>query len=380
MSRTILIIALLLAAPVNADASTVVAGGGSCSGVLATDVHAEPTSIAVNAGGTIYYGSQAMHRISRIVPSPVRVVEAVAGTGLPPQFGTAVSNRADQQAFTPAGIALGAGGTLYAASPAEGRVYRIMGPDLEIFALVAAPAGVAADDTHLWVVNGTNAFRYPLACAPGCQPDRTVSGLVNAMDVAMGPGGVPFVVENSSGGRVRRINADGSLTQVGGGWNNPRGLAVAPNGDIYVAILGEQRVVRIRDGVTTTAAGTGLPQNVNAWVEIAPGQPATQQPISGPRDVAVSGDGQWLYVVNDTLALNNDKRIRKFSLAGGGVPTASVAPTAIRTATHSPRPTDTAAPTVTRTRTPTWTPLPTATATIRPCAPGEAPSCQGPTL
>jgi sugar lactone lactonase YvrE len=119
-----------------------------------------------------------------------------------------------------------------------------------------------------------------------------------------------------------------------------------------VADAAHHRVVRVADGMVTTVAGTGSPQVVTAWVDAAPGQLATAQPITAPTDVAVSEDGGTLYV-----ASQQDRRIYAVSL-GAAVPTI--------TATRSPVPTQTSVITSTVTLTATAVPTSTRTATRQP--------------
>jgi len=386
MSRTILILALLLATP--AWSLETVAGGGACHDADPRSAYVDASSIDVD-GETVYIGSGALNRILRIVRNgAVERIENVAGTGLPLQAGQPVSNRAHEQSFTINGIAVSPGGIVYAAVQNQSAIYRINGPDLEVFATPSFPVGVTTNATHLWTVGDGKASLYPLACQSPCAPLRVVTGLTSAVDVAVSDdGALVYVLEQASSGRVRRINADGSLTTIVSGLSIPKGIALAPNGDIYVALFDLHRINRIRDGVMTTIAGTGSPQNLAAWVTIGPGQPATSQPFTFPTDVAVSDDGRWLYIANAPSSTNIDKRIRRLDLAAGPVPTVTSTRSPVPTDTIAPTRTATLAPSATRTAPPTFTrtspPPPTATATqtkVPTCAPGESPSCQAPTL
>jgi sugar lactone lactonase YvrE len=101
----------------------------------------------------------------------------------------------------------------------------------------------------------------------------TVSPLVRPVAVAVGPDGEVYIAE---GNRVRQVKQDGRITTLAGTGtagsegdggpatraelNAPQGLAIDSAGNVYIAeTLGNRvRVVR-RDGVITTAAGTGEP-------------------------------------------------------------------------------------------------------------------------
>lgn len=376
MSRTILIIALLLAASVHADINRI-AGGGASGGSVATNAPVDARSLEY-APMSLVLTDQSRNVVQAIGADGV--LADVLGTTLAEQAGKPLAGVASQVSMTPSGVAATSEGDVYVV--AGRRVLRVVPPMVEVFTEpgggvdLLSPTGADASAFHLYVADPSlnRVLRYPLACAgPRCQPDRIITGLALPYDVQVSEdGALVYVLEQ--GGRVKRVAADGSVTLVAGGgtdpgsgvaalsarFSTPTGFCLAPTGELYVADSGQRRLAKIAGGIVTTVAGTGQAQNPGAWVtSTAP----LSQPLTRPYDCAVSRDGKRLAV-----SVADDKRVYVLDLATGAI---------TPTATHSPRPTDTAAPTVTRTRTPV---PPTATATIRPCAPGEAPSCQGPTL
>jgi hypothetical protein len=147
--------------------------------------------------------------------------------------------------------------------------------------------------------------------------------------VAMGPGGIFYVLERSTGHRVRTLRwtggdpmsnqnwqvgllagaADGTsgyLNSAYGGsalFNDPRGIAVGPDGMIYVADTYNDCIRKITpDGAVTTLAGT----NTDGYVDATGGAAR----FDAPWDVACGPDG-YLYVAD-----RYNTRIRRVSPAG----------------------------------------------------------------
>jgi hypothetical protein len=141
--------------------------------------------------------------------------------------------------------------------------------------------------------------------------------------IAADAAGVLYVTDNGNY-RVRRIATDGTVSTLAGGgrgpfrdgtgedaaFRTPTGIAVGPDGRIYVSDTGNARIRAITpDGVVTTFAGNGEGASVDA-----------QDPLSAsfisPRGLAFAPDGS-LYVA-DANAMN----LRR--IAADGVTTAAL--------------------------------------------------------
>ena len=132
--------------------------------------------------------------------------------------------------------------------------------------------------------------------------------------VAVAPDG-SVVVADTENNRVRRIGADGKISTIAGTGTYgaagdggpaaeaqlaaPRGVAVAENGDVYIADTGNDRVRRIRvaadPDTISTLAGGGAPAD-----GLGDGLDAKQAQLRGPTAVAIAPDGA-IYVA-DTFA------------------------------------------------------------------------------
>ncbi|MDX2013471.1 MAG: carboxypeptidase regulatory-like domain-containing protein, partial [Myxococcaceae bacterium] len=158
-----------------------------------------------------------------------------------------------------------------------------------------------------------------------------------------GPDGSLYFVDN--GTTIRRVTPDGARVEtvagtVGAGagfsgdgaparaarFSGIDGLAVAPNGDVYIADTSNQRIRRVEasTGVVTTVAGTG-----STGVPTA-GAQALQSPLNSPRTMAWGSDNK-LYFFTYTGTGNGDVLFRLadgvLERIGGGAPTSPPPPT-----------------------------------------------------
>lgn len=214
------------------------------------------------------------------------IIETFAGAGA--AAGAAGDGGSASQAtvFGPNGIAAGPDGSIYVAENGANRVRRI-----------------SADGT-ISTVAGTGAAGFNGDGGPAAQ-----AALNGPHAVALGPDGSMYVAD-SANARIRRI-ANGTITTVAGvgspGFsgdggaathaqlNFPTGVAVAPDGTLYIADWRNKRVRRVGpDGIITTAAGNGQGCCLNSSGD---GGLATQASVSGPVDVALARDGT-LYIAD----------------------------------------------------------------------------------
>ncbi|HEX6025802.1 MAG TPA: RHS repeat-associated core domain-containing protein [Solirubrobacter sp.] len=166
---------------------------------------------------------------------------------------------------------------------------------------------VSPDGSKIETIAGNTNRQAPLGDG---KPAREAHlGLIN--DMVGAPDGSIYWVERYSAingwkGRLRRIGPDGIVTTVAGAGDikpnttgtpaadialgsDPRGVALGPDGSIYVALGLEKAVVKIApDGTATRFAGRGV-RTETGTIEF--GAPAAESFIDAPYSVAVANDG-----------------------------------------------------------------------------------------
>jgi RHS repeat-associated protein len=183
---------------------------------------------------------------------------------------------------SPSEVALGPDGSLYISETEAHRIRRI------------DPQGVISTFAGTGIA-GFSGDGGPATQAMFNHPD----------DIAIAPDGTVYVgdIDNN---RVRRIGLDGMITTVAGdgsidfsgdgglatqaGINFPFGIALGPDGSLYIADWGHKRIRRVTpSGIISTVAGNGNP------VDSGDGDLATQASLSSPEQIAVGRDGS-LYI------------------------------------------------------------------------------------
>jgi sugar lactone lactonase YvrE len=159
--------------------------------------------------------------------------------------------------------------------------------------------------------------------------------------VAIGPDGDLYVADGQSH-RVSRINSDsgGLVTLAGSGvatfdgdlkpavsaaLNTPNGIAVAANGNVYIADSGNNRIRMISavTGLIHTIAGTGEAGPPDADdIALGDGGPAKNARLDSPMDVAVAPGGD-VYIADmghHRVRVIDGKTGIITTIAGDGVP------------------------------------------------------------
>jgi sugar lactone lactonase YvrE len=136
-----------------------------------------------------------------------------------------------------------------------------------------------------------------------------------------------YIADAGESNRIRKISPDGNITTLAGGsegfadgagaaasFNTPSALALAPDGNLYVADTGNNRIRKITpDGRVSTVAGDGTAGYVDG--------PAAQAQFNAPVGLAVSPGGD-IYVAdtyNDVIRMITTEG-QVTTVAGGGTP------------------------------------------------------------
>ncbi|HEX2911525.1 MAG TPA: RHS repeat-associated core domain-containing protein [Chloroflexia bacterium] len=169
-------------------------------------------------------------------------------------------------------------GSVYVIDLANQRVRRI-GPD----GIITTIAGTG--------IAGYNGDNIP----------ATQAKLFGPWGLAVGPDGSVYIAEYSN--RIRKVDPNGIITTVAGNGQvdgfggdgspatqarlaGPVGLAVGPDGSLYIGDTGNNRLRKVgTDGIITTIAGNGQPDN------LGDGGNAKNASIYGPDRIALGPDG-----------------------------------------------------------------------------------------
>jgi YD repeat-containing protein len=220
------------------------------------------------------------------------VIAPVAGTGTAGFSGDG-GPATTAQLQTPWGIAGSPDGSLYIADDGAHRVRRV------------SPTGI------ITTVAGTGGACFPTDSPCGDGGPATAAQFQIVRGVAVGPDGSLYIADYA---RVRRVSPAGIITTVAGtgtvtgsgipgfsGDGGPAtaaqfstvvGIAMGPDGSLYIADTFNARVRRVGpDGIITTVAGTGI------RVFSGDGGPASAAGFEQPLKVAVGPDGS-LYIID----------------------------------------------------------------------------------
>lgn len=260
-----------------------VAGGGSQLGDGGPATQAmlgAPVDVAIDGSGNIYVADFAHARVRRI--SADGTITTVAGNGSTTYSGD--GGAATAAGMKPAAIAVDAGGNLYIADHAGSCIRKV------------APSGTIS------TVAGTGMRGYSGDGGPGA-----AAMLYDPADVELDAAGNLYISDFGNH-RLRRLTPNGTITTIAGTGSdsfgnmggpatqaylgNPTGLAVSPQGEIYV--VSGFVVSRIdRYGTIVMVAGNGM----------FSGDPAATSAMSDVRDVAVDGRGDVYISTSHTIQM-----------------------------------------------------------------------------
>ena len=248
-----------------------------------------PRALAVDAAGIVYVADTEDFRIRKIAVDGT--VTKLAGLGTKGYLdGTASVARF----WNPSGIAAKADGSiLYVADRFNQRIRIVSGADGSVGTLAGFAPTPGFSDTEaqggFQDGTGTNALFF------------------EPVGIAIGPDGNLYVAD-SGNHRIRKVTPAGVVTTVAGlslpgsvdgsstvaQFNTPLGVAVASDGAVYVADAGDSRIRKITfDGLgaatVSTVSGTGAPGLVNG--------PAATAQFRSPVGIAVDSLGH-VYVAD----------------------------------------------------------------------------------
>ncbi len=296
-----------------------VAGGGAADpsaggGQAASARLLGPRNLALDRSGNLYISAFLDHRVYQV--SPGGQIRLLAGTGTPGTAGNG-GPAAYAQLNYPAGLALDGAGNLYIADSGNRRVRRLAADILStvnVPVTLELPTGLVFDAAgNLYIADRTRVVRLATSGAATvlnvAARDLALDGAGNLYAAA----GAPQIVRITAGGALGviagattepRFWGDGAQATVAR-LDSPRGLALGPDGAIWIADTGNARVRKVTPaGVITTVAGAGRGGAVGEFL------PAISARLFAPASVALDAAGNlW---IADALA----SRVRRVSPSG----------------------------------------------------------------
>ncbi|MEO6979651.1 MAG: IPT/TIG domain-containing protein [Mucilaginibacter sp.] len=212
-----------------------------------------PEAVAVDASGNVFvadFGNNAIRKITS-----VGVVSTFAGSGLP---GHADAVGANASFTSPSGIAVGKSGTIYVVDAGSNRIRKINPVNGAVVTMAGSGAEGSTDG-----IGKAASFNTPWGIALDANENL-------------------YVTDNRS--RIRKITPAGVVSTLAGGttsgkadgkgsaarFDHPYGLAMGPDGNLYVADGVNNQIRKVTpDGTVTTYAGTGLQRGDNGDAQSA---------------------------------------------------------------------------------------------------------------
>jgi sugar lactone lactonase YvrE len=314
----------------------------------------QPGGVAVGPGGVVYVSETKLSRISTVREDGT-ITPVAGGNDNQSDYGDG-GPATEATLAEPLGVAVSSSGELYIADQFHGTVRRITrdgtitpfagsgnvggtqsGDDggAAVDADLGHPAGVAVADDNtvfvsdlgshsVWRVDTSGTMTTVAGTGRegfgGDGGPATEATLGHPSGVAIGPDGAVYIADTDNN-RIRRVDPDGTITTVAGTGDErftsdevparqsalalPQGVAVDTDGALYIADTNNHRIRKIdREGIITTVAGDGSDGFDGD------GGPATEASLSGPQSVAVAPEGT-LYIADS----GND-RIRRVDADG----------------------------------------------------------------
>ncbi len=239
-----------------------------------------PAGVAVAPDGTVYIADRFDNRIRKVDLNGI--ITTVAGTGVG-AFGGDGGAATLAQLSAPNGVAIGPDGSLYIADTSNSRIRKVSTTGI-ITSLVGGGFGFSGDGGPAVLAKLNQPWRITAT------PDGTlyIVDRANNRIRRIGPDGIITTVAGAGGG-------DGGPA-LSAQLSSPEDVAVAPDGTFYIADRANERVRLVgTEGIITTVAGTG----VAAFGD--DGGPATRARLGEPIGLALAPDGTLYIVVGGEL-------------------------------------------------------------------------------
>ena len=287
---------------------TTVAGNGTAgfAGDNAAATSAQlnnPTGVAVDSSGNLYIADSGNNLVRKVANGTITTFAGnnSAGAGYSGDGGTATNG----QLNNPVGVAVDASGNVYIADAGNNAVRQVGGGNIITAAVgFTHPDGVAIDSSGNLYVADTVARRivkysggvYTTVAGTG-QPafggddgPGPLASLNAPMGLAVDASGNVYIADTLNG-RIRKLTPSGTITTIAGtgalyfsgdggpatqaAMYFPRGVAVDPSGNIYVADTANSVVRQLQGGALPVVSANGVVNAASFAPQISPGALAT---------------------------------------------------------------------------------------------------------
>ncbi len=213
---------------------------GSTDGPGGSATFNNPTGVAVDSSGYVYVADGG-NKIRKITPEGV--VSTLAGTG---SIGSTDGPGVSATLSSPYGVTVDSSGYVYVADTANNKIRKIS-PEGVVSTLAGTGFTGSTDGS-----GGSATFYNPTGVAVDSNGYVYVADTANNKIRKISPEGVVSTLAGSE--------SQGSTDGPGGSatFNEPSGVAVDSNGNVYVADTANNKIRKITpDGVVSTLAGSG---------------------------------------------------------------------------------------------------------------------------
>lgn len=257
-------------------------GGYSGDGGPATNARiSQPSGVAVDAAGSIYFSDRINCRIRKV--DPTGIISTIAGTGVPSHSGDGGPATA-AMINSPNDVAVDMAGNVYFDAGPNNRIRKINTAGIVTTCVGTGIVGLPTSGmpaTATTIQNNNGIYVTPLGELYFCGPSGHYAAKVDAAGILTVIAGTPGVSGYSGDGGP----ASNALL------NFPEDIFVDGGGNVYISEGGNHTIRKIDPlGIITTIAGTGGIGSCSAAAS-GDGGPATLALLAYPSGVAVDGSG-----------------------------------------------------------------------------------------
>lgn len=282
--------AVALSGTIQTVAGTGVSGFSGDTGAASATQLFLPTDVATDTVGNLYIADFGNDRIRKVAQGKIETV--VGSNGSSAIFNEAVATTIFLNG--PTGVAIDASGNLYLA---EGSI--------------GDGSGLAVGDYRVWKVNSSGVISTAagngMASFSGDGGPALSAQLNNPAAVTFDSAGNLYIADTDNN-RIRKVTPAGAISTVAGtgaaGWsgdggpgtqaqlNHPQGLTSDPDGNVYIADTGNNRIRKLLpSGTILTIAGNG---NASYYGD---GLPALQASLHSPHQIYFVA-GEYVYIAD----------------------------------------------------------------------------------